>query len=387
MRSAPPTLLKKPAPPEPEFTWHDGNAFRLFADGDQFFPPMLEAIARARHTILLEMYLMESGQVADRFIEALSAAAERGVSVFLLLDDFGCRGLSGKDRKRLTDSHIHVTWYNPLRFWRFRRYLSRDHRKLLLVDGHTAYTGGLGITDAFDPPPGGEPRWRETVIEIRGPVVRDWHQLFAQTWNRWARLPLIDEATAMPSASGDARGRVNTSHSLRPITLTNSLVRSALRAKQRVWIATAYFIPSRRLRKTLRRKARQGRDVRLLLPGPITDHPGVRFASHRYYGLLLHHGVRIFEYQPRFMHSKLALCDDWVSIGSSNFDRWNLRRNLEANQEIRDPTLAAQAQAMFEADFMEAREITLDQWQQRSWHEYLREWFWRRIEQLLDRDY
>jgi phosphatidylserine/phosphatidylglycerophosphate/cardiolipin synthase-like enzyme len=127
-------------------------------------------------------------------------------------------------------------------------------------------------------------------------------------------------------------------------------------------------------------------DVRLLLPGPITDHPGVRYASHRYYGRLLRDGVRIFEYQPRFMHSKLVLCDDWVSIGSSNLDRWNLRRNLEANQEIDDPAVAIQARHLLEADFAEALEIDPEAWRRRPWYTYLREWFWRRIEVILDKE-
>jgi cardiolipin synthase len=386
VRSDDASLPSQAAKPPRDFPWLDGNTFALLVDGDRFFPRMLEAITAARHTILLEMYLFESGRVADRFIDALVAAVGRGVSVYLLLDSFGARGLSGRDRKRLTDNHVFLTWYNPLRIWRFRRYLSRDHRKLLLVDGRLAFTGGLGITDEFDPPEPSRLRWRETVVEIQGPVVAQWQRLFAATWNRWARLPLIDDSPAASGPAGTSRGLVRSSRGMRPITLTRSLVRRALHARRRVWIATAYFIPSRRLRRILRHRARRGLDVRLLLPGPLTDHPGVRYASHRYYARLLRDGVRIFEYQPRFMHSKLALCDDWLSIGSSNFDRWNLRRNLEANQEIDDPALAARAQALFEADFAESSEIDPAQWRHRPWYAYLREWFWRRIEVMLDKE-
>ncbi len=372
--------------PAPLFSWQGGNRFHLLADGKCFFPRMLAAIDSAEHTILLEMYLTESGHVATRFIDALIRAVERGVEVSLLLDDFGSRGLNSQDRKRLADHHAQVTWYNPLQFWRFRRYLSRDHRKLLLVDGQIAFTGGFGITDEFDPTLPRQLPWRETVVEIRGPVVAQWRQLFTETWNRWARLPLIAPSTSQLPAAGDSLGRVQASHSLHPFSFSDDLVRRVLQAHRRVWMATAYFIPSRRLRRALRRKARHGLDVRLLLPGPITDHPGVRYASQRYYARLLRAGVRIFEYQPRFMHSKLVLCDDQVAMGSSNFDRWNLRRNLEANQQINDPAVAAQLKRLFEADFAEALEIDLEQWKIRPWHAFLRMWFWQRIEQLLDRD-
>jgi cardiolipin synthase len=366
--------------------WREGNAFRLLIDGEQFFPRMLAAIAAARRYILLEMYLFKSGRVADRFIEALTRATARGVAVCMLLDDFGSRELSGGDRRRLEAAGILLAWYNLLRFGRFRRYLSRDHRKLLLVDGEVAFTGGWGVTDDFDPPARPEWRWRETVIEVQGPVVPDWLGLFADTWSSWADMPLPDEVTASSRVAGGAGGRVSASHRVRPVALTRSLVLSALRAKRRVWMATAYFIPSRRVRRVLRRKARRGVDVRLLLPGPITDHPGVRHASRRYYGRLMRHGVRIFEYQPRFQHAKVVLCDDWVSIGSSNFDRWNLRRNLEANQESEDPALAAQVQTMFEADFSHSWEIEAEAWRHRSWHQRLVEWFWGRVELLLDKD-
>ncbi len=122
--------------------------------------------------------------------------------------------------------------------------------------------------------------------------------------------------------------------------------------------------------------------MRLLLPGPVTDHPGVRHASHRYYGRLLKNGIRIYEYTPRFFHAKTVLCDNWVTIGSCNFDRWNLQWNLEANQEIDDPEIAATAAAMFMDDFTNSIEVTSSKWEQRSWHLRALEWFWRRMEVL-----
>jgi len=121
----------------------------------------------------------------------------------------------------------------------------------------------------------------------------------------------------------------------------------------------------------------------LLLPGPFTDHPSVRHMGRRYYQSLLRHGVRIFEYQPRFSHLKLLLCDDWVSLGSSNADAWNYRWNLEANQEAQDPDLAEQVETMLQEDFARSLEIDLADWLRRPWHRRWPEWFWGRVQALL----
>lgn len=357
------------------FPWRDGNQFRLWVDGRRFFPVMLEAIARARAFVLLEMYLFESGAVADRFIAACVEAAQRGVKVYLLLDDFGAWGLQNQDRARLLEAGVRLAWYNPLQYGKLRRNLFRDHRKLLLVDGEVAFTGGLGITDQFDPPGDPDSAWHDTVIEIRGPNVADWQTLFAETWQRWSSQPL-ELPPPQPVRAGSQLGRVVTARAGREVEIRRSFVRAVRAARHRVWLATAYFVPSWKLRRVLRQAARRGVDVRLLLPGPITDHPAVRHAGRRLYGRLLRNGVRIFEYQPRFAHTKLMLCDDWVSTGSSNSDRWNLHWNLEANQEVNDRRFAAEVQALFEADFAESVEIRYETWHRRPWYRRALEWFW-----------
>jgi cardiolipin synthase len=140
-----------------------------------------------------------------------------------------------------------------------------------------------------------------------------------------------------------------------------------------VWIATAYFVPPRKLRRALKHAAHRGIDVRLLVPGSRTDHPSIRYVGHRLYERLLRERVRILEYQPRFLHAKVVLVDDWVSLGSSNLDRWNLMWNLEANQEVADPGFAQSVAAMLEADFAEAEEIGGDAWSRRGWRARLLE--------------
>ncbi len=374
------------------FPWRQYNRFEFLIDSTRFYPRMLEAIEQASNLILLEMYLMESGAMADRFIKALCDAADRSVRVYLLIDDFGSTGLNQSDRDRLEHPGISTVYYNPLRSYNpfynlYRIYirravhgLHRDHRKLLLIDDQLAFTGGAGITDDFDP--SRDMSWRENMIEIKGPVVRDWHRLFYESWNKYAStavtVPVIEPDTYHEGQSG--RVTINEAHHRSGIKW--SLYKRIYNARDRVWFSTAYFLPSWRMQKLLKRAAKNGVDVRLLLPGPITDHPGVRHGGHHYYRKLLLNGIRIFEYQPRFMHAKTILCDDWVTIGSSNFDRWNLQWNLEANQEIDDPGLAEVVREMFEADFEHSREFNYKEWHQRSVWMRIHEWFWRKIEIL-----
>lgn len=376
------------------FPWRSGNRFELLVDGGHFFPAMLTAIKAARHYVLLEMYLFKSGAIADEFIGALAAAAARGVQVYLLLDDFGARELNNGDRRRLLDAGILLTFYNPLHYGKLRRNLWRDHRKLLLVDGDVAYTGGAGITDDFSP---ALPlHWHDVMLAVRGPCVADWQQSFAQVWgitrgNEHGTLPV--PATSAPPQSpapspshapGHSAGRVTLNEPIR-MEIKRSLLTRLRGAERRIWIASAYFIPSWKIRRALYQAARQGCDVRLLLPGPHTDHPGVRHAARRYYTRLLAAGVRIFEYQPRFLHAKILLCDTWLSIGSSNIDRWNFSWNLEANQEVEDHGLAEQVAALFEADFTQSLEVLPGAWRRRAWYRRALERFWGHIELWLER--
>ena len=375
------------------FPWREGNRFEVLADGVNFMPAMLNAIHSAQNTILLEMYLIESGVVVDRFIHALHRAAERGVQVYILLDDYGAIGLKQTDRKRLRNANIHLTYYNKLRshntlYNLYRIFLQqqahglhRNHRKLLLIDNAIAFVGGVGLTDEFDPPGHPEKQWRETMISVQGTVIADWQQLFSDTWNSCSPQQLTLPATKHIKA-GDQLARIAISGFQKRGDLLHSLTKQINNAKQRVWFSTAYFVPNWRIRRSLKKAARSGIDVRLLLPGPITDHPAVRYASHRFYPRLMKNGVRIFEYQPRFFHAKCILCDDWISIGSSNFDRWNLRWNLEANQEIKDHVLADQVKKMFETDFLHSVEYTNEKWQRRSWYLRFQQWFWKKIEKI-----
>ena len=363
--------------------WRTGNSFELLDGGGAFLPAMLAAIDAARESVLLEMYLVESGHIVTGFIAALAAAVRRGARVCVVFDAFGSLGLSRAERRRLIEAGVELRFFNPLELRKRFGNLLRDHRKLLVTDGRTAFVGGAGLTDDFGPSAPHGP-WREVMVRIEGPVVADWQRAFARIWRRTGAqldLPLPRPA---PLPAG-AAGRLSLSEARQRSVLANGVLRRIDSSGQRVWIMSAYFVPARRVRAALARAARRGADVCLLLPGARTDHPWVRQASRRFYARMLRGGVRIYEYQPQMLHAKAILCDDWVSIGSSNLDRWSLRWNLEANQEVDDTRFADTVAALFERDFAVSRRISRRHWRQRARLDRLREYIAGAIDRYIDR--
>ena len=378
------------------FAWRAGNSFELLHDGPAFFPKILQAIDQAQRRVDVELYLVEDGQCADLFIEHLIDAVRRGVTVRCLFDAFGSSRLSARARERLLQGAVLLRFYNPIHWRRGLGNLYRDHRKLVLIDGYEGFVGGTGVSDDFWQPGHKSASWHELMVAMRGPILADWQQLFERQWQdcmgdcawrahgQWAGQTL----PGVPAA-GRGTGRVAYGDALQHRDIVQALLHHLLQAKQLVWLATPYFLPTWKVRRALRKAARRGVDVRLLLTGRHTDHAPVRYAGQRYYRRLLRSGVRIFEYQPRFLHLKMVLVDNWLSIGSCNFDHWNLRWNLDANLEALDPELTAQAQASFISDFAQSLEITQEHWQKRSLLERLRShgWGWldRVVVNLLDR--
>jgi len=363
------------------YPWQGGNHFALLVDGPAFFTAMLRDIASAQHYILLEMYLVQPGCVSEMFFSALRAAVSRGVDVYLLIDDFGARSIDENKRQELMASGIRLAIYNPLKLYKRALLLFRDHRKLMVVDGICAYVGGAALTDDFDAAVP-DNTWRENMLRIQGSNVNQWQALFCENWLRWENQgPSLRDAT---SVTDDQQGRVTITHGPYFLEIKRSFLKHVKQASQRVWLCTAYFAPSRKLLRALCKAGQRGVDVRLLIPGPITDHPMARYLAQHAYARLLRHGVRIFEYQPRFMHAKLVLCDDWVSLGSCNIDRWNLNWNLDANQEIQNARFAGEITEMFAADFSQSEEITAQDWAQRSFVTRAKIWFWATYIRMAD---
>ncbi|MDO6562020.1 phospholipase D-like domain-containing protein [Amphritea sp. 1_MG-2023] len=366
------------------YRWSGGNRVELLIEGKRFFPRMLQAINAARQTLLLEFYMVSSGKVANQFIEALIAAAQRGVKVCWLIDDIGGRRFTQQDRERLARVGVQVLRYNPISVFKFGGNLIRDHRKLMIVDQRVGFIGGTGISDEYlrINPLETELAWHDVMLQVEGAVVENMVQLFAQQWHRSEGvMPPI----SLPDRRriGDALARVTQVEGLKIQQIKRSFVQHVNQAQQRVWLETAYFMPVFSVRRSLRQAALRGVDVRLIVAGPNTDHPWIYHASKRYYRRLLQAGVRIYEYQTAFLHAKIGLCDQWVSVGSCNLDHWNLRWNLEANLEVVEPGLTAAVELMLVTDMQHSREICYDQWSNRPWYQKLKEVSWSLLCQLL----
>ncbi len=372
------------------FPWRDGNRFELLVDGPRFFPRMLASIEAAERRVDVELYLVEDGSCADRLIDALVAAVERGVRVRCLFDGFGCLKLGQKARQRLTEGGVDLRQYNPLRLRLKFRNLHRDHRKLILIDDSHCFVGGTGATDDFWDPADPDRHWHETMVQISGPLLDDWRRLFDVQWalclkKRIWQLPLPRRSPRVPPnpSTEEGMGRVAYSAARQHRDILHSLLRNLHRAERRIWLATPYFLPTGRVRRALMRAARRGVDVQLLLTSRNTDHPSVRYAGQRYYPRLLRAGVRIHEYQPHFLHLKMVLVDDWVSVGSCNFDHWNLRWNLEANLEAVDTAFSAEVARSFADDFARSLEVDLQQWHARPLSQRLYQRMWGLLDRLV----
>jgi phosphatidylserine/phosphatidylglycerophosphate/cardiolipin synthase-like enzyme len=350
-----------------------GNRFTLLSDGREYFARMLAAVDGARHYVLAEFYLVESGRITDQFIAAFARAVARGVPVRAVFDAVGSRGLKEADRARLRAGGVDLVLYNEPRWRYFTRAFLRDHRKILIVDGKLGFTGGAGLTDEFSPETKPHSYWADCMVEIAGPVLNDWQALFVRTWGRSVRRALDIELQTATALHPGERGRVAASSGLGRKEIGRAVIKRVRKAHRRVWIATAYFWPAARLRRALRHAARRGINVRLVLTGRYTDHPRIRNVGRLFYARLLASGVVIHEYRPRFLHSKMVLCDDWASVGSSNLDRWGALWNLDANQEVDSPDFARQVEAVFEHTcqdstvFRMASEVK-HPWNVRFWH-------------------
>ncbi|MGB0468611.1 MAG: phospholipase D-like domain-containing protein [Pontibacterium sp.] len=357
------------------FHWRDGNRIDLMVDGENFFPVMLREMDRARHCILLEFYIVSSGRLFNRFMAAMLAAVNRGVRVQLIIDGFGALNFSSTDRNRLESAGVQVVVYNPLKLLKWTRNFARDHRKLLIIDKQIAFIGGAGLSDEYwlSDSPGGA--WHDLMGCLQGPVVADLQVTYKQLWSQCQGLNYLSEETFCAPV-GEASVRVTTVQGISQQDIKARVLQQINQAEDTIWLVTAYFLPSFSMRTALRRAARRGVDVRLIIAGPYTDVPWVYHASKRYYRALLKAGVRLYEYQPRFLHAKAALIDSWTTLGSSNLDHWNMRWNLEANIEVRDRVFTAHLAQVLRDDMAQSEEVTLAVWAQRAWHKKIIEYIW-----------
>jgi cardiolipin synthase len=357
-----------------QYPWRFNNKFQVLVDGADFFASMLDEIKKSKTSILLESYLFESGKMADVFIEELCKAKNRGVNVSVLLDEYGAKSLSEQNKNEITSCNIQLTLYNPVVSFHFSENLKRDHRKLLIVDDHIAFIGGAGITDEFSPDVTSN-YWHDVMLKINGDTVLDLSHSFKKITSEHKNiLKPSQQKTNNNSDQKENKARILISSGTERNEIIRSVINQIRTSKEKVWLTSPYFISSWKIRRALRYAAKKGVDVRLVFPGPHSDHKWITYGIQRYYQRLLNANIMVYEYQPRFTHAKIILCDNWFTIGSSNFDRWNQFLNLDANIEIYDEHSHQQIVSFFEHDFSKSSLIIAKKWNSRSFFQKMKEW-------------
>lgn len=366
-----------------------GNKVELLRDGPATYKAMLAAIRQATDHINLESYLIDDDQVGNQFADVLLERRARGVTVNLIYDSVGGIDAASGFFERLRKGGVNVLEFNPINPLETRgdwRINNRDHRKLLIVDGKSAFIGGINISRVYSQRGSlsrglksatqGPRPWRDTDLRIEGPVVAEFQKLFIQTWNQQRGEPLARARYFPPlQAQGKAivRALASTPEAANsPIYLT--LLSAIGTAEKKVYITMAYFVPDPQLLRALTDAARRGVDVRLLLPGH-SDFWAVFHAGRSHYGDLLDAGVKVYERNSVLLHAKTAVIDGvWSCIGSANMDWRSFLHNQEANAVVLGPDFARQMEAMFDRDLLESSRVTLKAWRRRPLLPRLQEW-------------
>jgi cardiolipin synthase len=341
-----------------------GNAVRLLRDARENYPAWLEAIGAARRFVHFESYIIHPDEVGFRFVEALVEKAREGVPVRVVYDWLGALG-RGRARlwRRLREGGVEVRCFNPPRLDQPLGWVTRDHRKSVVVDGEVAFVTGLCIGKMWEGwPDKGLPGWRDTGVEIRGPAVADVERAFVETWTACGgHLP--EEHKAPASAPGP-RGEV----ALRVVATTSgthSLYRLdpliAALARRTLWLTDAYYVGTPAFVQALRAAARDGVDVRLLVPGRGSDLGFVQMVSRAGYRPLLDAGIRVFEWNGPMLHAKTSVADArWARVGSSNLNPASWMGNWELDIVIENERFGREMEQMYEEDLAQATEIVLE---------------------------
>jgi cardiolipin synthase len=347
-----------------------GNKVTLLKDGPATYAAMFAAIAAARDHVHMETYIIEDDEVGAKFADAFIAVRGKGVRVSLVYDAVGSLGTPKSFFKRLTDAGVEVLSFNTV------NPNHRDHRKILIVDGATAFVGGVNISSVYSAGSSGKSprgntatgqRWRDTHVRIEGPVVAEFQKLFLATWETQGGALLEGRVSFPPAASpGREVVRAIASSPDAPYSLVYATLLSAIgSAETGVFVTNAYFVPDPQLMKALMDAARRGVEVKLVLPAK-TDSWMVFHAGRASFDELLAAGVKIYARREAMLHAKTAVVDGvWSTVGSSNLDWRSFLHNEEVIAIVVGQEFGAQMQAMFEADVADSEAITLEAWRDR----------------------
>lgn len=355
-----------------------GNRTTSLINGDEIFPAMLEAIHGAEKTINFETYIYWSGDIGEKFADALTERARAGVKVHLLLDWLGAGKISSAYVQEMEEAGVEIERYHPLHWFNLSRINHRTHRKLLIVDGKVGFTGGVGIADLWEGNAEDTDHWRDSHFRLEGPAVAQMQAAFLDNWLKtqpevlhgedyFPALKPVGDDLAQVFMSSPHEG----SESIRLMYLL-----SIAAARKNIRLSAAYFVPDELARQQLVAARERGVEIEIILPGSKTDSKLVRYASRGDWGELLKAGVKIYEYEPTMYHCKVMIVDDvWVSVGSANFDTRSFRLNDEANLNVFSPGFAARQIIVFENDKSKSRQISFSHWKRRSIWKQVKESF------------
>jgi len=353
-----------------------GNQAVLLQNGDAFFSSILEAIRGAKASVNIELYIFAKGKIAETFLEALCAKAQEGVEVRVLVDSVGDR--LGHLREQMKAGGVKFRVYKPVRLRSIAKTGDRTHRKIITVDGRIGFTGGLSIDDRWAGDARNPTEWRDTVVRLEGPVVLQLQRVFLENW-LYTTGEFLDGEGQFPVAqmAGDMKAHAVGSSRTSQLSIAKLHYYMPIQAaRDYIWIENAYFLPDVDFKAALVAAARRGVDVRVVVPGENTDLRAARYASRRDYHELLKAGVKIYEFQPTMLHSKIIVVDGlWCSIGSINFTSRSMKSNAEANAAIYDSRFAEQVRVMMKGDMIRCEQITLERWEQRSLYQRFKESF------------
>ena len=359
----------------PPFT--EGNRVRVLRNGDEIFPAMLEAIRGARTSVMFETYIYWSGEIGQAFADALAAGARRGVKTHVLLDWVGSARIDQKLLDSMAAAGVQVRKFHPPHWSNLGRLNNRTHRKLLVIDGKTGFTGGVGVAPQWTGHAQDPEHWRDTHFQVDGPVAGQMQATFMDNWIKVtgqvlhgdAYFPAIDKAGNAPAqvfSSSPAGG----SESMQLMYLL-----AITAAARTIDLAAAYFVPDELMLAALQQALKRGVRLRIIVPGEHMDSETVKSASRAQWGGLLQHGALIAEYAPTMYHCKVLIVDNLlVSVGSTNFDNRSFRLNDEATLNILEPEFARAQTAIFEEDLAKSRPVSHAQWLERPLHERAGEW-------------
>ena len=339
----------------------EGNSYELYQNGDESFPAMLDAIASSSSSIHFSSFVFRGGVIGTQFADAFIAAARRGVVVRLVVDRDGSKQLPRDIVQRLREAGCQFAWFRRAQWYDWGKYNRRTHRRLLVIDGCIAFTGGLGISDEWLGHAQDPRHWRDTHIRVQGPIVAALQGAFVDNWNECTDellvgakyFPVLSPTGSVPIGAVQSNPGNATSSAQR---LVAACIAGTTRS---IGITNAYFVPSRSFVDALGAARARGATVQIVVPGPFHNKPAVRRASRHTWPRLLAAGVELYEYQPTMIHAKTMVVDGQVAVvGSINFDPRSFALNAECAVVVFSEELAATMEGVFANDLARARRIS-----------------------------